>query len=258
MSTFQIRDLELAYDDEGKGPAVVLLHGYPFNRSMWREQAAALRTSHRVIVPDLRNHGESSVVKASIPEMARDVAALMTALDVSEATICGLSMGGYVTLSFYRQFPERVKGLVLADTRASADTGEGKQARAKQAERALQEGMEGIANDMLPKLLRVNAKPEVIERVRQMILKTKPQGAAEALQAMATREDQSSFLPEINTPTLILVGREDAITPVKDSEVMQRAINGSRFEIIEEAGHVSNLDQPDRFNECLLGFLQSI
>lgn len=258
MSKVRVNGIEIVYDDAGSGDAVVLLHGYPFNRSLWREQVEVLSQSHRVIAPDLRGHGESEVAPATMEAMARDAEALMTILGVSQAVVGGLSMGGYVTLAFYRLFPQRVRALVLADTRASADTDEGKQTRAQQAEKALREGMNAIADDMLPKLLSAQTlkdRPEIVDRVRQMITTTKPQGAAEAQKAMAARQDQIDLLSQIMVPTLILVGREDAITPVKDSELMHRAIEGSQLEIIDNAGHVSNLEQPERFNQALLNFV---
>ncbi len=258
MSKTRVHDIEIAYDDEGAGPPVVLLHGYPFNRSMWADQTQALRNSQRVIVPDLRGHGESEVAAATIEAMARDIGALMTSIGISEAAICGLSMGGYIALAFYRLFPERVRALVLADTRASADTDEVKQNRKKQAERALREGMEGIANDLLPKLLRpqtLEKRAEIVDRVRQMMVETKPEGAAAALKAMGERDDQMALLSRIVAPTLILVGRDDVITPIKDSELMHREIQGSRLEVIEGAGHVSNIEQPEHFNRALLNFL---
>jgi pimeloyl-ACP methyl ester carboxylesterase len=169
-------------------------------------------------------------------------------------------MGGYVALAFYKQFPSRVRALVLADTRASADTEEAKQTRAQQAQKALSEGMAGIADAMLPKLLTpetVSKRPEVVKRVRDMMLKTKPEGAASALLGMAEREDQTSLLPAITSPTLILVGAEDAITPVGDSEKMHNAIAGSRLVVIENAGHVSNLERTDEFNQNLVDFLRN-
>src|SRR6266567_1837500 len=158
----RVRGIELGYDDLGSGPAVVLLHGYPFNRSMWHEQVAALKQTHRVITPDLRGHGESDVTSspATMKDMALDVAALLELLNISRATVAGLSMGGYVALAFYRLFQLRVRSLILADTRAQADTDEGKQNRAAQREQALEHGMEGIANSLLPKLL----APETVAR----------------------------------------------------------------------------------------------
>ncbi|HEX6283364.1 MAG TPA: alpha/beta fold hydrolase [Pyrinomonadaceae bacterium] len=260
MSSIKVGDIQLAYTDTGLGQPVVLLHGYPFNRSLWNEQVNALSNSFRVITPDLRGFGESDATPgaATMNRMAQDVAALLDHLEVSRAVIGGLSMGGYVALAFYKQFPSRVRALVLADTRAQADTEEGKQTRFQQAEKALAEGMAGIADSMLPKLLTpetVSKHPEVVKRVRDMMLKTKPEGAAGALLGMAEREDQTSLLSQISCPTLILVGKEDPITPVADSEKMHREIAGSRLAVIENAAHVSNLERTDQFNAELMRFL---
>jgi pimeloyl-ACP methyl ester carboxylesterase len=193
--------------------------------------------------------------------MAQDVAALLDHLEISRAVVGGLSMGGYVALAFYKEFPSRVRSLILADTRAPADTEEGKQTRHQQAEKALAEGMAGIADSMLPKLLTpetVSKRPDLVKRVRDMMLKTKPEGAAGALLGMAEREDQTALLSQISCPTLILVGREDPITPVADSEKMHREIAGSRLVVIENAAHVSNLERTDQFNEELMRFLHVI
>jgi len=261
MSFTRVDDIQLAYTDTGMGLPVVLLHGYPFNRSLWTEQVNALSNSYRVITPDLRGLGESDAVPgaATMNRMARDVAALLDQLEISRAVVGGLSMGGYVALAFYKQFRSRVRALILADTRAQADTEEGKQKRFEQAEKARAEGMAGIADSMLPKLLTpetVSKRPEVVKRVRDMMLKTKPEGAAAALRGMAERDDQTPLLAKITVPTLILVGAEDAITPVGDSEQMHQAIAGSRLVVLENAGHVSNLERTDEFNQALLEFLQ--
>jgi len=261
MSFIQVDDIQLAYTDAGLGLPVVLLHGYPFNRTLWNEQVAALSNSYRVITPDLRGHGESdaSPGAATMNRMAQDVAALLDHLEISRAVIGGLSMGGYVALAFYKQFPSRVRALILADTRAQADTEEGKQTRHQQAEKALAEGMAGIADAMLPKLLTpdtVSKRPEVVKRVRDMMLKTKPEGAAGALLGMAERDDQTPLLSQISCPALILVGQEDAITPVKDSEKMHREIAGSRLVVMGNAAHVSNLERTEQFNEELTRFLK--
>ena len=263
MNKVEGRSLQLAYTEVGAGPAVVLLHGYPFNRSMWREQVDELRGSYRVIAPDLRGHGESKVAPppATMEEMAADVSTLLETLNISRAVIGGLSMGGYVALAFYRLFPERVRSLILADTRAQADTDEGKRNRAVQEEKALQEGMGVIADSLLPKLLTVETianRPDIVKRLREMMVKTAPEGAAAALQGMAQRRDQTSFLSRIISPTLIIVGREDSITPVADAEMMHREMPGSRLEIVENAGHVSNMEQPTEFNRVLLKFLHDL
>src|ERR1043165_6463112 len=222
MAQVQIDNIKMAYTEAGSGRPVVLIHGYPFNRSLWNEQVAALSESYRVIAPDLRGFGESdsSNETATMNRIAQDIAALLDHLGIPRATFGGLSMGGYVTLAFYKQFAARVRALILADTRATPDTTEAKQNRAQQAEKALAEGMAGIADAMLPKLLTpetVGKRPEIGKRVRGMMLKTKPEGAAAALRGMAERDEQTSLLSKITVPTLILVGAEDAITPVPDS-----------------------------------------
>ena len=258
-----VRGIEMTFDVEGSGTPVVLLHGYPFNRTMWREQVEALKRNHRVIVPDLRGHGESSATSgaATMEDMALDVAALLESLDVSRPAIGGLSMGGYVSLAFARLLPLKVRALVLADTRAQSDTEEAKQNRKQQAEKALGEGMEGIADGLVPKLLTpstLNGRPDIVQRVREMIVNTNPAGAAAALRGMAQRRNHIPFLPRIIAPTLILVGSDDTLTPVADSELMHREIGGSRLTIIEGAAHVSNLESPDDFNAPLVEFLREI
>ena len=261
MTLLKIDDIQMAYTDAGVGRPIVLIHGYPFNRTLWNEQVAALSNSYRVIVPDLRGFGESDASNgpATMNRMAQDVAQLMDHLEITRAVVGGLSMGGYVALAFYKLFPSRVRALILADTRAQADTEEAKQTRAQQAEKALSEGMAGIADAMLPKLLTpetVSKRPEIVKRVRDMMLKTSPEGAASALLGMAERDDQTELLSRITTKTLILVGAEDAITPVADSEKMHAAIAGSRLVVLENAGHVSNLERTGEFNEALMDFLR--
>ena len=262
MASRHINNLNIAYTDAGIGRPIVLIHGYPFNRSLWNEQVEALSSTCRVIAPDLRGFGESdAAATATMNEMAHDVAQLMDHLEITQAAIGGLSMGGYVALAFYKQSPSRVRALVLADTRAQADNEEAKQNREQQARKALDEGMAGIADSMLPKLLTpetVSKHPEIVKRVRDMMLKTKPEGAAAALRGMAERDDQTELLAKIAAPTLILVGAEDAITPVADSEKMHQAIAGSRLVVIDNAGHVSNLERTEQFNEAMLGFMKEL
>ena len=264
MGKTSARGFEMAYDDAGSGPAVVLLHGYPFNRSMWREQAEILKNDYRVITPDLRGLGESGVPddsQATIDEMVRDVAALLDELEIKRIALGGLSMGGYVAFSFYRNFFWRVRALVLADTRPQGDTEEARRGREEQAQKVLEEGMESIADGFLKKVLTartISQEPEITGRVREMIVATKPAGAANALRAMAARRDQTDFLPDILAPALVIVGSDDPITPPTDAELMHREIRGSRLEIIEGASHLSNLEQPERFNHALKTFLDEL
>ena len=262
MTRIKTNSVETFFDDEGSGPAVVFLHGFPFNRSMWRDQFEALK-GHRMIAPDLRGLGETVAddAIATMDQMAHDVAALLDALQLERAVVCGLSMGGYVALEFCHFFPERVNGLVLAGTRAPADNAEEKQNRERQATRLLAEGMKGIADETLPKLLAretLAGKAEVVNRVRQMIDSTDPRGAAAAQRGMAARRDYSAGLARINVPTLVVVGREDTIRPLSDAQFMHDNIRKSRLEVIENAAHVSNMEQPGVFNAAFSQFLSQL
>ena len=265
MGKARIRGIEMAYDVEGSGPPVLLLHGFPFNRSLWNEQVEALRDRYRVITPDLRGFGETSAQSeqpATMREMAEDVAALMDELGIQRFALGGLSMGGYVSLAFYRHFPLRVRVLILADTRPQVDTDEARENRERQARQAIQENsMQAIVDAMLPKLLApatLSEQRDVTERLRAMMMSTSPQGAAAALRGMAERPDQTLLLPRILAPTLIILGSLDQITPLTDAEVMHREIRGSRLEVIEGAGHVSNLERPAEFNRALRNFLDAL
>jgi len=263
MATARVRGIKVAYDDEGSGTPLLLLHGFPFDRSMWREQARALGDVCRVIAPDLRGMGETPLGggETTMSEMAEDAAALLDELNVGGAVVGGLSMGGYVALEFVRRFPERVRALVLADTRAQGDTEDGKRTREETAQKALRDGMAPIADAMLPKLLAASTRegrPDVVERVRAMMLRTKPEGAAAALRAMAARRDQTDFLSSIDAPTLIVVGGEDSITPPADSEAMRAKVEGSRLVVVEGAGHMSNVERPEEFNRALGDFVRGL
>jgi len=263
MSVARVRGIELAYEVSGDGQPVVLLHGFPFNRTLWREQVEALRVRYRVVTVDLRGHGETTATHApaAMEEMAEDVRALLDELRLARVVLGGLSMGGYVALAFYRLFPARVSALILADTRPQADTDEARRAREATATRALDEGMQTIADAMLPKLLAPEThaeRPEIVARVREMILNTDARGAASALRGMAVRRDQTELLREINCPALVVVGSLDAITPPADAELLKREIRGARLEIIEGAGHVSNLERTAEFNSALEKFLREL
>jgi len=262
MRRTKTNGIEIVCEDEGNGPAVVLLHGYPFNRTMWRDQIAVLKDRFRVIAPDLRGLGESvaSDKVAGMDQMARDVATLMDQLEIDQAVIVGLSMGGYVAFDFHHLFPARVKALVLAGTRAPADNDQERQTRERQAARMLAQGMTGIAEETLPKLLAQETlarNPAAADRIREMIDGTSPHGAAAAQLGMAARRDYSEDLENIDVPTLIMVGTEDSIRPVSDAEFMHSRIANSQLKIIEDAAHVSNFDQPEVFNATLRRFLET-
>lgn len=260
----RVRGIDVSYDDTGgDGAALVLVHGFPFDCSMWRGQALALGSEFRVVAPDLRGSGETPLGAGDVTleTLAEDVAALLDELKLGRVVLGGLSMGGYVAFEFFRKFPERVRALVLADTRPQADDEEGRRGREENARRALQEGMAPIVESMLPKLLSAKTREgggEVLEHVRSMMLGTKPEGAAASLRAMKLRRDQTDLLPSIDVPTLIVVGSEDAVTPPADAEAMRAKIEGSRLVIIEGAGHLSNVERPEEFNRALVEFLRAL
>jgi pimeloyl-ACP methyl ester carboxylesterase len=268
----RIGEVELAWEEAGRGSPVVLLHAFPVNRGMWKPQREELSRRYRVITPDFRGHGETSLPvrqarfgQASLPEedstmerLAEDVRGLLDFLGLERVVLGGLSMGGYASFAFYRRYPDRVAALILADTRASADTEEGRRGREELAAVAKREGAAGVAERMLPKLLSAStqaSRPQVVAAVREMILTTSPAGIVRALRGMAARPASFDLLPQIQCPTLILVGAEDTLTPPADSEAMAQAIPAARLEVIPAAGHLSNLEQPAAFNRALGAFL---
>ena len=259
-----VRGVEMAFIDAGGGPVVLLLHGYPFDKSMWREQIEALRgAGFRAIAPDLRGFGETRAANeiTTMEEMARDAAALLDELNIEQAAVCGLSMGGYVAFDFVHLFPDRVQGLVLAGTRAPADNDQEKAAREQQAHTMLRAGMVPISIATLPKLLAARTraeKPNVVKHVRDMITRADPKGAAAAQRGMAARRDYSDDLSRIDVPALIIVGREDSIRPVADAEFMHQRIRSSQLEIIKDAAHMTNMEQPAVFNDSIVTFLKTV
>ncbi|MFF7674549.1 alpha/beta fold hydrolase [Actinacidiphila glaucinigra] len=264
MATAVVNGVTLAYDDAGDGPGtpLVLVHGHPFDRSMWAPQVPVAAAGRRVIVPDLRGYGASEVVPGVTPleTFARDVAALLDHLSVPEAVVGGLSMGGQIVMEFQRLFPGRATGLVLADTFPGADTEEGRRAREAMAERLAAEGMSGYADEVLDRMIaprNVTALPEVAGHVLRMMRGASPEGAAAALRGRARRPDYGPVLTAVGVPTLIVVGRDDAFTPVAEAEAMHAAVRGSRLVVVEGAGHLPNLERPEEFNQALLGFLGS-
>jgi 3-oxoadipate enol-lactonase len=259
MSTAAINGITVGYDDEGTGEDVlVLVHGHPFDRSMWRPQVDHARTlGWRVIVADLRGYGESTVVPGVTPlsVFARDVAALADHLGVERFVLGGLSMGGQIVLECVRQFPDRVRGLVLADTFAQAETPDGRKRRNDMADRLLREGMAGYAEEVRWQMV-APRNPEVAEFVSRMMLAAPPEGAAAALRGRAERPDYTPVLAEITVPTLVVVGADDEFTPVADAEYLHDRIPGSTLVVVDGAAHLPNLERPAEFDvalETLLG-----
>jgi pimeloyl-ACP methyl ester carboxylesterase len=263
MPIKQIRGIKMGYEDTGDGFPLVFVHGHPFDRSMWREQTAAFDSKYRIIAPDLRGYGESEAVadKTILEEFARDIASLLDELKVDKIILCGLSMGGQILFEFYRLCPERVRALVLADTFAQLDDAERKQGRYDTAERLLLEGMHDYAEEVLPKMIAqetIEKQPAVAAHVLAMMRGTSPKGAAAALRGRAERPDYSPLLPQINVPTLIVVGSLDEFTPVADAEFMRDRLPNSKMAVIEGAGHMPNLENPAEFNRIVEEFLKTV
>lgn len=259
----RINGANMAYLDEGSGTPVLLVHGFPLDGTMWDDQVSALSGRYRVIVPDLRGAGNSEAVPGpyTMEMLADDLNGLLDHLDIPEVILGGFSMGGYVVFEFYRKYKQRVKALILADTRPQPDNGPAKEGRETMAKRAESEGQAPIADALLPRLLTpdtIENRSDIVERVRAMIMKCSVEGIAGDLRAMATRPDSADTLGVMTVPTLVIVGEEDALTPPLESERMAEALPDSNLQMIPDAAHVSNIENPGTFNFALLGFLETV
>src|SRR5919199_3529762 len=254
----------VAYEDTGSGIPLVLIHGYPLNRTMWEPQLQGLSDGARVIAPDLRGFGESEPVEGetSVGSYADDVRELLDALGVNgPAVLCGLSMGGYIVFEYLRRYPGHVGGVILANTKAGADTAEGRAGRDRSAATARQNGAEAIADAMLPKMLApatYQNNPELVQRVRRMITSSSVPGIVAALMAMRDRPDSTMDLAMIDKPALALTGADDQLIPPSEAETIARDLPGARLEVLPNAGHLSNLEQPELFNRAVRELLGTL
>lgn len=260
--TLKVDHITVNYDDRGHGAIpVIFIHGFPFDKNMWKPQVKFLKKNYRVIAYDIRGFGRSmhDGTNFSIDLFAYDLIKLMDGLKIPKASICGLSMGGYVALNAIKQYPERFEKLILADTQCIADTAEAKENRYKTIQKVEKNGMPDFAEDFIKKVFHKDSlidKKDFVGTIQKVILATHPQTISSALTALAERDETCSSLNDIAIPTLIICGRQDIPTPVAQSEAMQKRIKGSVLKIIEHAGHLSNLEQVDEFNETLLNFLK--
>jgi 3-oxoadipate enol-lactonase len=250
------------YLDAGSGWPVVLIHAFPLNADMWRPQLERVPEGWRFIAPDLRGFGPDAVPPGSITldDLAGDVGALLDELAIDPAVIGGLSMGGYITFALFRRAPERFSGMILADTKALADTPDGRDGRRQMIALARTAGAAGVAGSMLPKLLgrtSFERRPDLPLKVRAMIEGSSTEGIVAAIEAMMIRPDSTKDLARISCPTLVVVGDEDVVTPVTDAAALQNQIARSRLVILPQAGHLSNLEVPDGFALALSDFLSS-
>ncbi len=261
--TVTINGVTLAYSDQGQGKPIVFLHAFPVNRTMWEPQMNALSHTYRTISIDLRGHGESDAPlwRSTMKQFADDVIGVLDHLSITQATFVWLSMGGYVLFALYRNYPERVAGLVLADTRAQADTEDTKAGRMAMAQVAYHQGAEAIAELMLPKLFSpatLATKADLIQTVRCLITSTKVSGMVSDLMAMADRPDATDMLATITCPTLIIVGQDDVATSPSESQFMADRIPHAHVEMIPDAGHLSNMEQPEAFTDIVKSFLKKL
>lgn len=256
--------IRLGYEEAGRTSdlPVLFIHGFPHNRGLWTPQLSGLAGHARCIAVDLRGFGESSVAPPySMDQYADDIVALMDRLRLGEAVICGLSMGGYVAMAMWRRHKERIRALVLADTRAGSDSEEGREKRRAMAQLARERGPSAVADAMITGMVgkhtRENA-PHVVDMVHRMLTSANVAGLVGALEALRERPDSTLALSTIDVLTLILVGADDVLTPVADSQAMHRAIYGSRLEVLAHAGHVSNVERPAAFNHLVAEFLSTV
>lgn len=260
-----INNLAVSYDDEGPNdaPVIIFIHGFPFNKSMWKEQIEALKESYRTIAYDVRGHGntETGEDEFSIDLFAGDLVSLMDILKIDKAIICGLSMGGYIALNAVEKYPERIDALILSNTQCIADTAEGKEKRMKTIQSIKENGVEKYADESLKNFFipsSFSVKQKIVEEVKHMIVNTPQQTLYNTLQALANRKETCTHLENIKIPVLVIVGKEDIITPPAMAMQMHKSIKKSSMFILDHAGHLSNIENQNEFNSQLRLFLDSV
>ena len=256
-------DVNVSYLDEGNrdGIPVVFIHGFPFDKSTWEEQIEVLKADHRVIAYDLRGHGGTNpgTQEFSVQLFTEDLFLFLDELKIEKAILCGLSMGGYIALHAIHQQPLRIAGLVLCDTQCFADTEEAKEKRMKSVEHIRANGLKQYASDSVKKLFSETSltnKPEEVSVIEKIILKTPVETICNTLIALAGRMETCSVLPLVNVPVLIMVGADDKVTTPEASQKIQELTPGSMLRVLEKAGHLSNLENPEDFNLHLKNFLK--
>jgi pimeloyl-ACP methyl ester carboxylesterase len=256
-----VNGVKLSYDDVGEGSVpVIFLHGFPFDKTMWHSQVESLKSSHRVIAYDIRGFGKSRDhgTSLSIDQFSEDLIRFMDLLNIDKAVVCGLSMGGYVAMNAQKRAPGRFEALILCDTQCVADTAEGKKKRYQSIDEINAEGVKNFAEGFIQKVFckeSHSSKKDVVNQLKEVIYSTSPRMITQGLKALAERRETCSTLCKVDVPTLIICGKEDEMTPVIQSEYMKQNIDGSMLQVIENAGHVSNLEQPEAFNKHISDFL---
>jgi 3-oxoadipate enol-lactonase len=258
----ELRGRRHRYLQAGSGWPVVLLHAFPLNADLWRPQLERVPRGWRFLAPDLRGFGRGIPPPStmSMADMADDIHAFLDTLEIENAVIVGLSMGGYVLMQLYRTAPERFTAMVLANTKATADSADGRAAREQMAALVRRDGVRAVADQMLPKLLGATshrARPHLEPLVRRLIESNTADGIEAAIHAVKERPESMATLARSAVPALVITGDEDAIIPISESEAMQRTIPRAVLTVLTAAGHVSSLEVPDDFSEALANFLRS-
>lgn len=256
--------MSLHFEDFGTGRPVVLIHAFPLSAEMWKRQATLLGVrNYRVILPDLPGFGaaNSTIQFFTIGEMARRIAAILKTLKIEKAIIGGLSMGGYVAFDLYRQFPELFSALILCDTTYLADSLEKRNSRFDLISKIESSGAAALIENMLPNLISDETKqnnPDLLDKLTGAFSKVNPVSAINALRSMAERADSSDIIEQITFPTLLIFGEFDKVTNLEIAGKMKELIPGSELFIIKKAGHYTNLEQPDQFNNALIDFCDRV
>jgi len=260
-----VNDITVSFTDQGpdNAPTIIFIHGFPLNKTMWDNQVELLMTDFRVITYDIRGHGESDAGNDpfSLELLVSDLIGFMDVLEINKASICGLSMGGYIALNAIENYPDRFEAMVLCDTNCIADSQEVKEKRIAAVESIIKEGVNKYAIGSIPNLFAaksIKLNLTAIDSVKNMILNTSELVLCSTLLALASRQETCSKLSNINIPVLILVGEHDILTPPAAAKSMHENISNSTFEVIEHAGHLSNLENPELFNHHLLKFFDLI
>jgi pimeloyl-ACP methyl ester carboxylesterase len=251
---------EIFYEIRGSGPPVVLLHPFPCHHEFWNPVAGALDSRYRLILPDLRGHGDSEIGEgpALMQKHAGDVARVLDEAGVGTAAFIGCSIGGYILFEFWRRFRARVGALALCDTRPQADTAEGRANRLKAAAAVMEQGTEPFIESMIPKLMgrtTVSARPDLVDGARAMMRKMTAEDISLVLRGMAERPDSVGDLKSIDVPTLIVIGEEDVLSTVADGELMRQNIASRELKVIPKAGHYAPWEQPELVGKVLRQFL---
>jgi 3-oxoadipate enol-lactonase len=260
MQHLRSDDAEIVYETMGEGPPVVLLHPFPGHHEFWNPVTAALGARYRLVLPDLRGHGDSEIGEgpALMQKHASDIARVLDAASVGKAAFIGCSIGGYILFEFWRRFRGRVTALALFDTRAQADSAEGRANRLKSAADVLEQGTEPFIESMIPKLIgrtTLSTRPDLVEGARAMMRKMSAEDISLVQRGMAARPDSVADLKTINVPTLIVIGEEDVLAKVADGELMHQHIAGSQLKVIPKAGHYAPWEQPEAAGTVLRQFL---